>query len=126
MGFRCKRPGGKTHVEIESALLAKLCARYLEKSAQTEHYLKDQDLISPGLSKESVQNARSVEDSADSFEKKHSTNARNERVSAECSESALFPDVLDDFAARKRRQEISIPKTKGTDSGFAEDEWGAL
>ena len=129
MGFKCKRPGGKTHVEIESALLAKLRARYLEKSAQsaqTEHSLKDQDLISPGLSEESAQNARSAKNSADTSEKAHSTTLRNDRVSAECSESALFPDVLDDFAAQKRRQDISIPKTKGTDSGFAEEEWGAL
>jgi hypothetical protein len=129
MGFKCPRPGGKTHVEIESSLLAKLRARYLEKSAQsaqTEHSLKDQNLTSPGLSKESAQNARSAKNSADSSEKTHSTTARNDRVSAECSENALFPDVLEHFAARKRRQDISVPKTKGTDSCFAEDEWGAL
>jgi hypothetical protein len=129
MGFRCKRPGGKTHVEIESALLAKLRARYLEKSAQsaqTEHSLKDQDLISQGLPEESAQNVCSGKNSADASKKTHSTTARNDRVSAECSESALFPDVLDDFAAGKRRQDMSSQHSNGIDPSFAEEEWGAL
>lgn len=129
MGFRCKRPGGKTHVEIESTLLAKLGARYLEKSAQsaqTANSKADQDVNQATFPSESAQNDHSGKKCIGSHKKRHSSIARNDRQSAECAESAIFPAVPNDSVTPEGLEEKSIPHKGGNETTFPDEEWGAI
>ncbi len=121
MGFKKKRPKGKTHIEIESALLEKLSLRYLKKNVQNGSACTPEKtaLSAPSANNQKKQevsgytsecrNSEPQNKCTPSAEKVHSATSCNYCKKAESAESAEN-QVLLTFSKHTFFQPMDMPE----------------